>query len=150
MASPWICCLGGGTNANRCTSRLQYSCSGLPSDDPARYLKASEVRRQVQEAPDKRIRLPPGPGSTRSNLAAYPSTFKNTEKLPVQSKTPRQEYPVFSAGSWDPAQPNTMGAARAIYKNSDRATLDVAYHDPNSGGDNRKNFKLAAYRPAKS
>jgi hypothetical protein len=66
----------------------------------------------------------------------------------MQSSTPRQEYLVKPFGSWDPNGPNSMGGARAIYNPNDRSKLDVAYHDPRVGSHD-KNFKFAAYRPAK-
>ena len=131
------------------TTKQQYSCSGLADDNPARYLKAAEVRRQVAEAPGKRIRVAGASGpSARAHLAKYPRTFKNTEELELDSRTPRQEYPVLATGSWNPTQPNTAGNARAIYYNRDRTVFNVAYHDPNKSDDTGKNFSIAPYRPA--
>jgi hypothetical protein len=108
----------------------QYSCSNLKDDDPARYIRASEARRQVLEAPDKRPRLP-AETSKRGKLASYPETFKNREKLPLQAQSPWKEYPVMPSGSWDPATgKHGVKATRAIYNNGDRGTFDVIYHDP--------------------
>lgn len=131
------------------TDSSHYSCSGLPVNDPARYLNASEVRRQVQEAPNKKVRIPAASGpSARRPLAKYPSTFKNTENLPLASQTPRQEYPVFSTGSWNSEARDSAGLARAVYNNRDRAIFDVTYHDPRKGSHNGGNVSIAPYRPA--
>jgi hypothetical protein len=130
---------------------LQYSCSGLPADDQERYLRASEVRRQVDEAPHKRVRVPAASGSSaRAGLAKYPRTFKNKEDLPLQSKTPRQEYPVLASGSWDPTVRDSAGKARAIYGQNNRTAFDVVYHDPGISEDTAENFVIAPYRPARN
>lgn len=85
-----------------CVTRLvSCSCPGLPDNDPAQYLKASEVRRQVQEAPAKKERVPSASGSSaRPHLEKCPWTYKRTQQLPPASQTPRQEYPVPSAGNF--------------------------------------------------
>ncbi|KAM7189025.1 hypothetical protein V8F20_010328 [Naviculisporaceae sp. PSN 640] len=137
------------------TDSSHYSCSNLPDDSPARYIRAAEARRQIAEAPDKKIRLP-AKNSPRGKLAEYPSTFVNREKLaPLQSKSPWQEYPVLATGSWDPMTGKSgAGPARGVYNKSDRSKFDIIYHDPtrhanhNAGGSGWSgDFSLATYRP---
>jgi len=70
-------------------TRIKYSCSHLEEDDPYRRLKASEVRRQGMDAPEKRYRMQPKEGSTSKRkppLSDYPKTFKNTENLDLSMK----------------------------------------------------------------
>ncbi|KAM7209955.1 hypothetical protein V8F06_014663 [Rhypophila decipiens] len=139
------------------TDSSHYSCSNLPEDDPARYIRAADARRQVAEAPDKRPRIK-SQTSKRDRLAEYPANFVNREKLALQAKKPWTEYPVLAQGSWDP---NTgklaAGGARGIYNRSDRSEFDIAYHDPtkrteykDGQGGYKGEFSLASYRPKRT
>ncbi|KAK1754086.1 hypothetical protein QBC47DRAFT_362067 [Echria macrotheca] len=131
------------------TDSSHYSCSNLPDDDPARYIKASEARRQADEALAKRARLPTASGN-RTKLSEYPKTYRNDEKLDLEAKSPWREYPVFSSGKWDPSSgASGAGAARIIYNNGDRDSFNVVYHDPKMSDKNYKNFSVAPYRKAK-
>lgn len=135
---------------------LQYSCSELEANDPERHLRASDVSRQVQQAPNKRQRVPPpppAPGSApaRSYLSKYPETFKDKEKTKgLQSKTPRKEYPIIPGpGNWVPGVSGTADKVRAVYNNNDRTTFDVVYHDVKKSSNAFENFSVANYRPAR-
>ncbi|KAI1406826.1 hypothetical protein F5Y13DRAFT_196757 [Hypoxylon sp. FL1857] len=58
------------------TDSSLYSCTDLKPDDTHRFLRASEVRRQVQAAPSKKQRLPPAPESTSKRHAMLELTGK--------------------------------------------------------------------------
>ncbi|KAK3689213.1 hypothetical protein B0T22DRAFT_480431 [Podospora appendiculata] len=113
------------------TDSSHYSCTNLPDDDPVRYLRASEARRQVAELPDKKPRIS-GVTSKRQKQAVYPLSFKNTEVLTtLQAKTPRREYPIMPTGNWDPTTGKRgVVATRAVYNNADRDVFDIVHHDP--------------------
>ncbi|KAH9829125.1 hypothetical protein Tdes44962_MAKER09160 [Teratosphaeria destructans] len=89
-----------------------YSCDGLPPTDPARRIKASEARRQIQQAP-------PTPPRSRgyAQRGGYPKTFWNREGLPLQTRGPLTEFPVMPSGSWQGG--TRPGAARGIYKRAE-------------------------------
>ncbi|KAH8178388.1 hypothetical protein LIA77_03470 [Sarocladium implicatum] len=131
------------------TDSSHYSCTGLEADHPQRYLKASEVRRQVQEIPNKRVRKAANGPTSRRYLAEYPVTFRNDEELDLKGKRMHHEYPVLAQGSWDPNGPDgNQGAARIIYNKSNKAVFDVTYHDPRKSDNNLKNATIAPYRLA--
>ncbi|GKT84159.1 hypothetical protein Ct61P_02009 [Colletotrichum tofieldiae] len=135
------------------TESSHYSCTNLPSDNECRYLKAAEVRRQVQEAHGKRPRVVKyGATSTEPKMAKYPKTFENSEGFGMlQSKTPRKEYPLVPVGNWDPrsTDPEKKLNARAVFNSGDRTKFDVVYHDPTKLGSGlRRDLSMANYRPA--
>jgi len=118
-------------------------------------MKASEVRRQVQQAPDKRQRLPPPEGSksSRSYLSKYPETFKNKPEnfTNLQSKTPRKEYPLVAepGKNWVPRASGPAEKVRGVYNSNDRNKIDVVYHNAKESKDTAANFSLANYRPSR-
>ncbi|KAI1460135.1 hypothetical protein F4805DRAFT_455074 [Annulohypoxylon moriforme] len=137
------------------TDSSLYSCTDLEPEDDYRFLKASEVRRQVQAAPDKKQRLPPRPGSTskRRVLSTYPETFRNLpEKLNLQAPKPHKEYPLTAdpGQNWVEKVSGTADKVRAIYSPHDRSQFDVVYHNPKISQDTAKNFSPAYYRPYQS
>ncbi|KAI1634985.1 hypothetical protein F4809DRAFT_642939 [Biscogniauxia mediterranea] len=123
-------------------------------NDAYRFLKASEVRRQVQAAPDKKQRLPPPPGSTskRQNLSKYPETFKNVpENINLQAPRPHKEYPLTAepGQNWVQRVSGTADKVRAVYNPHDRSRFDVVYHNPKLSSDTAGNFSPAYYRPSR-
>ncbi|KAI0834276.1 hypothetical protein F5Y06DRAFT_174671 [Hypoxylon sp. FL0890] len=136
------------------TDSSLYSCTDLKADDDYRFLKASEVRRQVQAAPDKKQRLPLPPGSTskRQQLSKYPETFKNLpERLNLQAPKPHKEYPLTAEPeqNWVQKVSGTADKVRAVYNPHDRSQFDVIYHNPKISSDSRRNFSPAYYRPSR-
>lgn len=113
------------------------------------YLQASDVRRQVQEAPTN-IR----------SVGAYPKTYHNQPPEPLRAQPPFREYPVVpSPANGSPAGNYTggnPGPTRAFYNNNDRSTFDVGYHDstraplgPRNGRAHTNTpYSLAKYVPA--
>ncbi|OTA86371.1 hypothetical protein M434DRAFT_155512 [Hypoxylon sp. CO27-5] len=136
------------------TDSSLYSCTDLEADDAYRFLKASEVRRQVQAAPDKKQRLPPPPGSTskRRNLSKYPETFKNLpERIDLQAPRPHKEYPLTAdpGQNWVQRESATADKVRAIYSPHDRSKFDVVYHNRKISSDTAGDFSPAYYRPSR-
>ncbi|KAH0440656.1 hypothetical protein CcaCcLH18_02326 [Colletotrichum camelliae] len=132
------------------TDSSYYSCSNLPPSDQARYLKAADVRRQVAGAPLEPVEV------LRTNRrgqflksSGYPKVFGNRERIQgLQAAKPLTEYPVKSKGPWDPRIIHSMGAARALYNDSDKTKFDVVYHDPTKPGGYGGDMTVASYRPA--
>ncbi|KAK8008385.1 hypothetical protein PG991_010936 [Apiospora marii] len=87
------------------------------------YLEASDVRRQVQEAPS-RLRSQGG----------YPKVYRNNPPLPLSSSGPHVEYPIVPSPLPGEAGANYRrgtppGPVRAIYSEGDRSRFDVGFHD---------------------
>lgn len=77
--------------------------------------------------------------------------FGNRERLQgLQAARPLTEYPVKSTGPWNPHEQRSMGAARALYNDSDKTKFDVVYHDPTKQGGFGRDMTVAPYRPAVS
>ncbi|KAI0387355.1 hypothetical protein F5Y04DRAFT_286520 [Hypomontagnella monticulosa] len=118
-----------------------YSCTKLEHDSEYRYLNAADVRKQVAEAPQKKLK-----GSK------YPTRFRNKEEIPnLKSEEPRREWPL-TAGKDTYTKGTAPGPARALinFKPETRDNFDVVYHttkDPKMWG---KDFETANYRPAGS
>ncbi|KAH8755789.1 hypothetical protein F5883DRAFT_177387 [Diaporthe sp. PMI_573] len=126
-----------------------YSNTNMDPNDPGRVVPAASARRQVAEAPRKRQRYPSKEGGKRMPLSDYPEKIKNTEKLPLQAKSPWKGHPIVQdRPNYDPSIRDSMGGVRGIYNEADRSTFDVAYHDPTKGKDPRDNYSLGTYRPA--
>ncbi|KAK1465877.1 hypothetical protein CMEL01_11869 [Colletotrichum melonis] len=125
---------------------------GSSSHDPnQRYYQASDVRRQVREAP--------------AGLAAqrhYPRVYHNQPPLPLSSAPPYREFPIVPSPQDGSTPKNftrsdpTPGPVRAFYNENDRSTFDVGYKDvtlaprgPRNGRQHgNSNFSLATYHPA--
>ncbi|KAK4241037.1 hypothetical protein C8A03DRAFT_12684, partial [Achaetomium macrosporum] len=93
--------------------------------DGYKYLQASDVRRQVREAP-----------SENASVGRYPKPFSNHEALSLSSKAPHREFPLTptpgtSSNSARNYRGGDPGPVRAVYNDRDRSSVDVAYHDPN-------------------
>ncbi|KAI1759617.1 hypothetical protein GGR53DRAFT_132735 [Hypoxylon sp. FL1150] len=135
------------------TDSSLYSCTDMEPNDSYRFLKASEVRRQVEAIPDKKQRLPPPQGSTskRRQLSRYPETFKNSEGINLQSPKPLKEYPLTSepGQNWVQKVSDTADKVRAVYNPYDKSHFDVVYHNPKLSSDTSKNFSPAYYRPSR-
>ncbi|KAF9872697.1 hypothetical protein CkaCkLH20_09876 [Colletotrichum karsti] len=125
------------------------------------YLLASDVRRQVRQAPayekPPRGKRPPGVPPK----SGYPHEFFNDEELPLRTERPRSEFPILpSSGPGRPAsnfRPGMeAGRVRAFYNEDDRSVFDVGYHRESTTDSGLRNdtnsvntpFKLATYRPA--
>ncbi|KAK2773402.1 hypothetical protein CKAH01_03862 [Colletotrichum kahawae] len=114
-----------------------------------RFLPASDVRRQVRQAP-----------SYHGGNHGSPHQYFNREKLPVRSEAPRYEHPIMpSLGEGrEPAnwRPGVMpGPVRAIYNEDDHTVFEVGYHErstastgPHAGArQSTAPFRLARYHP---
>ncbi|KAH6856008.1 hypothetical protein B0I37DRAFT_424869 [Chaetomium sp. MPI-CAGE-AT-0009] len=119
-----------------------YSLSTLSPTNPHRRIRASEVREQANNIPN---RTQDGPG--------YPHHFNNAERLPLgHGHRDLIEYPLMAngQGSWHPSQGWGPGPARIIVSRDDRrSSPEVVYHDPTqpvAAGGREKPFAKAAYR----
>ncbi|KAI2622990.1 hypothetical protein GGS26DRAFT_593840 [Hypomontagnella submonticulosa] len=116
-----------------------YSCTKLDDTSEYRYLNAANVRKQVTEAPQKKLK-----GSR------YPFRFRNKEEIPnLKSQEPRKEWPL-TAGKHAYTAGNEPGPARALInsKQSTRDTFDVIYHTTEDPAMWSEDFETAPYRPA--
>lgn len=88
---------------------------------------------------------PNGLGSGRG----YPKVFQNREKLPLHSTNTR-EFPVLDKGQyWQ--QGKIPGRVRMLYPpDKDKAKMDVAYHNPKSGGNYGSDMTLGVYHSRSS
>ncbi|KAK6065698.1 hypothetical protein SCUP234_12459 [Seiridium cupressi] len=115
-----------------------------------RYLEASDVRRQVREAP-----------SIDRSVGGYPKTYHNQPPQPLRAQQPYKEYPIVPSPQGGSAPGNHRagrrpGPVRAFYNDADRTKFDVGYHDANSAPagprDGREfmntNYSLGKYYPA--
>ncbi|KAI8162297.1 hypothetical protein K4K49_000888 [Colletotrichum sp. SAR 10_70] len=119
-------------------------------DNPEyRFLLASDVRRQVRQAP-----------SYHGGNHGYPHQYFNRERLPVRSEAPRYEHPIMPSpgegrepDNWRPGL--IPGPVRAIYNEDDRTVFEVGYHERSAApsgphvGARQSNtpFRLARYHP---
>ena len=74
----------------------------------------------------------------------YPKEFSNDEKLPLQSPNNTLEFPLLNHTQWRPGL--DADVVRTIYspeKDTDR--IDVGYHDPRRGQNNKENMNLGVY-----
>ncbi|KAK8075342.1 hypothetical protein PG997_010005 [Apiospora hydei] len=113
------------------------------------YLQASDVRRQVQQAP-----------SAQRSVGKYPGNYNNNPPLPLSSKTPRREFPINPSPAPGETPRNYQGGQpgpiRAFYNDQDRTKFDVGYKDaskpprgPRNGSAHPNlNYSLATYHPA--
>ncbi|KFH40801.1 hypothetical protein ACRE_085040 [Hapsidospora chrysogenum ATCC 11550] len=117
------------------------------------YLEASDVRRQVREAPSRPSRRNP-----------YPRYYGNKPPLDLQAQPPYREYPIVPTPTSASSRRNygehraNPGPVRAFYNENDRdrGGFDVGFHDarlpttgPRDGAeDRRSHFSLATYREA--
>lgn len=119
-------------------------------------MDASDARRQIDEAPAQRIKLPAQNGG-RARRDDYPETLnRNTENLAYQSSTPRKAYPIVPGGQYDargggasnPGGGN-QGMLRGVYNERERSdTMDVTYHNPSKSSRPGENLDFAPYRPS--
>lgn len=132
------------------TTLIQYSTG---CDDQPRYkhLLASDVRRQVREAPDY-----------LHAQGKYPEAYENREPLHLQAQTPFTSHPIVpSPRTGSPPRnwrsTNRPGPVRAVYNSTNRETFDVIYHDKNKqrgkdydthGKSKQASFSLARYHPS--
>ncbi|KAL7628331.1 hypothetical protein AAE478_002531 [Parahypoxylon ruwenzoriense] len=129
------------------TSSSVYSCTDLSQGHPSRWLKASEVRHQVEQAPSEAPQL-------SSGRRGYPKNFCNNENFPqLQSREPRVEFPVLpGTGVYTQEKMGGQGRpgpSRTIFNTRDRQSFDVAYHDRKAIPDDSKNMKIPKYRPSR-
>ncbi|KAK3308015.1 uncharacterized protein B0T15DRAFT_508533 [Chaetomium strumarium] len=98
------------------------------NNEEFKYLKASDVRRQAQQAP-----------AQNASVGRYPKPFANHEKLNLTSQGPHKEFPLSpspgASTSTSGKPPSNYrggdpGPVRAVYSD-DRKSVDVVYHDPN-------------------
>ncbi|KAE9575565.1 hypothetical protein CGCF415_v001352 [Colletotrichum fructicola] len=114
-----------------------------------RFLLASDVRRQVRQAP-----------SYHGGNRGYPHQYFNRERLPVRSEASRYEHPIMPSpgegrelDNWRPGL--IPGPVRAIYNEDDRTVFEVGYHERSAApsgphvGARQSNtpFRLARYHP---
>lgn len=119
------------------------------SDPNYKYLQASDVRRQVRQAPPQ-----------HRSTGKYPQPYGNRPPLPLSAAPPYTEYPIVPSPRDGSAPCNYTGGnpgpVRAFYNNDDRERFDVGYHDPNRPPVAPRNgrshastpYSLAEYRPA--
>ncbi|KAJ0290072.1 hypothetical protein COL940_001177 [Colletotrichum noveboracense] len=110
-----------------------------------RFLLASDVRRQVRQAP-----------SYHGGNHGYPHQYFNRERLPVRSEAPRYEHPIMPSpgegrelDNWRPGL--IPGPVRAIYNEDDRTVFEVGYHErsaaPSGPHVGARQSNLARYHP---
>lgn len=74
----------------------------------------------------------------------YPKEFRNDEKLPLQSPNNTLEFPLLNHTQWRrKLDPNVVRTFYSPEKDTD--CIDVGYHDPRLGPDNKKNMNLGVY-----
>jgi hypothetical protein len=125
----------------------QYRTGAEPQE--YRHHQASDVRRQVEEAPRQ--------DGQRSSL--YPKEYHNNPPQPLSARGPYSEYPIRPSPR-DGAAPSNYtsgcpGPVRAFYNNDSRSEFDVGYHDsflpprgPRNGREHpNSNYSLASYHP---
>ncbi|KAI0393694.1 hypothetical protein F5Y17DRAFT_431456 [Xylariaceae sp. FL0594] len=115
--------------------------------DPAyRFFEASDVRRQVAEAPS-------GDYYTEG---AYPRPFSPppSSGLRLRAQPPYREYPLIpsssfagGAGTGYRSDIHRPGPVRVFYNDDDRTRFDVGYQTT-SRGEGRTRYNLAVYHPA--
>ncbi|KAK4653970.1 hypothetical protein QC762_510244 [Podospora pseudocomata] len=116
------------------TDSSYYDCDGVVANknDPnsKSWHYARDVRAQVAaEQPQH----PRGWG--------YPSYFGDKAGLPLAASKPLTHTPI-EPGSLTPYVPGTKpGAHRAVYNDTNRAVVDVIYHDPNKPPKNGSKFE---------
>jgi hypothetical protein len=130
------------------TFATQYT-TGIDDKPEYKYLEASDVRRQVQEAP-----------STPSSKTKYPVKYHNNSPLPLRAQPSYKEFPVVPSPHQGSTPVNYVhgepGPVRAFYDENDLSEFDVGFHDPQKpplGPRNGKPYPnrpytLATYRPA--
>ena len=134
-------------------TRIEQYRTYSPQKREYEYLEASDVRRQVREAPSRPSRRNP-----------YPKYYGNKPPLDLQAQPPYREYPVVPTPTSASSRRNygehraNPGPVRAFYNENDRdrGGFDVGFHDarlpttgPRDGAeDRRSHFSLATYREA--
>ncbi|KAK7984723.1 hypothetical protein PG988_002345 [Apiospora saccharicola] len=131
------------------TRRGPYYETSITDDPEYTYLEASDVERQVLEAPTR-----------RQSQGGYPKAYRNDPPLPLSSPGPHLEYPIVPSPRLGQAGVNYQrgsapGPVRAIFNETDRSRFDVGFHDdtkapprPQKGkGYQNSPFSLATYHP---
>ncbi|KAK7983546.1 hypothetical protein PG989_010948 [Apiospora arundinis] len=130
--------------------RGSYYETGVDDDQPEfKYLQASDVRRQVQQAPKE-----------MKSAGIYPRYYGNKPYQPLSSPAPHREFPIAPSPqpgeaprNWQPGR--KPGPVRAFYNEQDRGQFDVGYHDPsrpptgpqNGAAEVKRPYSLATYHP---
>lgn len=122
--------------------------TGTDKQPEYKYLQASDVRRQVQQAPSY-------------EQPVYPKKYWNKPPLPLQAQPPYKEFPIVpsprnGSASRNYVHPDPPGPVRAFYNDGDRSKFDVGFHDekepPRGPREGRpymdSPFSLAPYLPA--
>ncbi|KAK8016827.1 hypothetical protein PG993_015016 [Apiospora rasikravindrae] len=129
--------------------RGSYYETGVTDQPECTVLQASDVRRQVQEAP-----------KLMKSVGKYPGHYNNNPPLPLSANKPYREFPVVPSPAPGRTPQNYRGGEpgpiRAFYNEQDRSHFDVAYKDatkPPRGPRNgspypNSNFSLATYHAA--
>ncbi|KAK6829501.1 hypothetical protein PG987_010085 [Apiospora arundinis] len=143
---------GIGTAAPITTPITTYTTyeTGVDDDQPEfKYLQASDVRRQVQQAPKE-----------MKSAGIYPRYYGNKPYQPLSSPAPHREFPIAPSPqpgeaprNWQPGR--KPGPVRAFYNEQDRSQFDVGYHDPsrpptgpqNGAAEVKRPYSLATYHP---
>ncbi|KAK7962080.1 uncharacterized protein PG986_002905 [Apiospora aurea] len=129
--------------------RGSYYETGVTDRPQFTYLQASDVRRQVQQAP-----------AQFGAEARYPRPYHNNPPEPLTSQAPHREFPIVPSPAPGQAPSNFQrgmpyGPVRAFYNENDRTQFDAGYHDdtrpptgPRKGSQYPKSpYSLATYHP---
>ncbi|KAK8122650.1 hypothetical protein PG984_011320 [Apiospora sp. TS-2023a] len=140
------------SSAPEFTRRVPYYETSITDAPEYAYLEASDVERQVLEAPT-RIR----------SHGVYPKPYRNDPPLPLSSPGPHLEYPVVPSPRPGQAGANyrrgsAPGPVRAIFNENDRSRFDVGFHDDKKARSRSQKwerypnspFSLATYHPGGS
>ncbi|KAK4099152.1 hypothetical protein N658DRAFT_487922 [Parathielavia hyrcaniae] len=112
----------------------EYSCSGVSDHKPHRWITASDIEKQLEEAKKLKERSVPF-----TKGGCYPHEFHNIEQLDLEAPGPGPwlELPVFnSAQLGKTPRFDEAGVVRVVYtsdmeRRPSRDLYDVVYHDPN-------------------
>ncbi|KEZ44243.1 hypothetical protein SAPIO_CDS3186 [Scedosporium apiospermum] len=122
-----------------------YYVTGRDEPD-CKYFQASDVRRQVQQAP-----------TTPRRFVKYLNRYHNGPRPLLHARRPFKEYPIAPSHQNGSAPGNFVcgdpGPVRAFYSESDRSEFDIGYREPPRGLRKGKKhpdapYSLASYHPA--
>ncbi|KAF6820948.1 hypothetical protein CSOJ01_00383 [Colletotrichum sojae] len=126
--------------------QASYYSTGCDDQPLYKHLLASDVRRQVRQAPEY-----------LHAQGKYPEVYENREPLQLQAEAPLTSHPIVPSPPRNWRSTNRPGPVRAVYNSNNREEFDVIYHDKNKqrgkdydahGKSKNAPFSLARHHPS--